>query len=67
MKNLTKELSYESLRDNFNDVCEQVNSGTDAITLNLKNGRNVYIVPEENYDNISKFVMINTSSNALTM
>jgi PHD/YefM family antitoxin component YafN of YafNO toxin-antitoxin module len=66
MKNLTKELSYESLRDNFNDVCEQVNSGTNAMTLNLKNGRKVYIVSEENYDNISNFVMINTSSSALT-
>jgi PHD/YefM family antitoxin component YafN of YafNO toxin-antitoxin module len=66
MKNLTKELSYTSLRDNFNDVCEQINSGNDAMTLNLKSGRKVYIVPEENYDNISKFVMINTSSSALT-
>jgi PHD/YefM family antitoxin component YafN of YafNO toxin-antitoxin module len=66
MKNSTKELSYTSLRDNFNDVCEQINSGNDAMTLNLKSGRKVYIVPEENYDNISKFVMINTSSSALT-
>jgi PHD/YefM family antitoxin component YafN of YafNO toxin-antitoxin module len=66
MNNLTKELSYESLRDNFNDVSEQINSGSDAMTLNLKSGRKVYIVPEENYDNISNFVMINTSSGTLT-
>jgi PHD/YefM family antitoxin component YafN of YafNO toxin-antitoxin module len=66
MENLTKEISYTSLRDNFNDVCEQINSGTDAVALTLKSGRKVYIVPEENYNRISNFVVVNTSSNTMS-
>jgi PHD/YefM family antitoxin component YafN of YafNO toxin-antitoxin module len=66
MKNLTKEIDYLSLKNNFDDVCNEVNGKNEAMTLTLKSGRKVYLMPEENYDSISHFVVFNTSSSALT-
>jgi PHD/YefM family antitoxin component YafN of YafNO toxin-antitoxin module len=67
MNNLTKEINYETLTEDFSHICEHVNSGTDAVALNLKSGRKVYIMPEENFNHISKFVMFNASPSALTL
>jgi hypothetical protein len=36
------------------------------VALTLKSGRKVYIVPEENYNRISNFVVVNTSSNTMS-
>jgi PHD/YefM family antitoxin component YafN of YafNO toxin-antitoxin module len=66
MKNLTREIDFLSLKNNFNEVCDEVNRGNEAVTLTLKSGRQIFIVPEENYNNISRFVLVSTSSNALT-
>ena len=64
MKGLTKELSFETLNNNFNDVCDEVNNGNEAMTLNLKSGRKVFLMSEDSYDNISRFVIVKTSANA---
>lgn len=65
MKNLN-EMDFTTLRNNFDEVCYKINSGNEAMALNLKSGRTVYVMPEENYNNISRFVIVNTSKNALT-
>lgn len=66
MKSITKEINFTSLKDNFDKVCDEVNSSKEAMTLTLKNGRKVFILPEEDYDNISHFVIVNTTANSLT-
>ncbi|MDE7321226.1 MAG: type II toxin-antitoxin system Phd/YefM family antitoxin [Lachnospiraceae bacterium] len=64
MKDL-KEMDFTSLKNNFNEICDEINNGTEAVSLTLKSGRSVYIMPEESYNNISRFVMVNTSANTL--
>lgn len=64
MKELTKELSFETLKNNFDQVCNEVNNGSEAMTLTLKSGRKVFLMNEESYDNISRFVIVKTSANA---
>lgn len=64
MKEL-KETDFTSLKNNFDEICDTINSGSDAISLNLQSGRKVFILPEENYNSISRFVMINTSAKTL--
>ena len=65
MKDFVKETDFTSLKNNFNEICDEINGGNEAVALTLKSGRKVFIVPEENYNSISRFVMINASSNAL--
>mgnify|MGYP001030742810 CR=1 FL=1 len=55
----------KTLKNNFEEICDEVNNGTEAVALSLKSGRKVFIMPEKNYDNISHIVMVNTSENAL--
>ena len=64
MNDLTKELNFETLNNNFNNVCDEVNNGNEAMTLTLKSGRKVFLMNEESYDNISRFVIVKTSANA---
>lgn len=64
MKELTKELSFETLKNNFDQVCNEVNNGSESMTLTLKSGRKVFLMNEESYDNISRFVIVKTSANA---
>lgn len=66
MKNLIKEMDFISLKDNFDTVCDNVNDSSATVALNLKSGRRVFIIPEENYDNISRFVIRKVSTNTLT-
>lgn len=66
MKNTVKEMDFMSLKNNFDAVCDSVNDNGEAVALNLKSGRKVYIMPEENYDNISHFVIKSVSANTLT-
>lgn len=59
MDNSVKELDFVSLQKRFDDVCEDVNKNRRAAALALKSGRKVFIMPEENYDNISRFIVEN--------
>jgi len=65
MKDLVKEMDFTTLNNNFDEICDQINNGSEAAALILKSGRKVFIMPEKNYDNISHLVMVNTSKNAL--
>ncbi len=58
-------MDFTTLKNNFEEICDEVNNGTEAVALSLKSGRKVFIMPEKNYDNISHIVMVNTSENAL--
>ena len=44
MNDLTKELSFETLKNNFNNVCDEVNNSKEAMTLTLKSGRKVFLM-----------------------
>jgi len=61
MENLTKELDFRSLKSDFDDVCNTVNDGKESVVLVLKSGRKVFIMPESGYDNISRFVISNST------
>lgn len=65
MKDLVKEMDFATLKNNFDEICEEINDGTEAVALTLSSGRKVFIMPEKNYDNISHFVMVHSSENAL--
>lgn len=66
MKNLVKEMDFEALKNNFNAVCDDVNGNGEPVALTLKSGRKVFIMPEENYDDISHFIIKSVSANRLT-
>lgn len=66
MNNAVKEMDFISLKNNFDTICDNVNENGDSVALNLKSGRKVYIMPEENYDNVSHFVIKSVSANKLT-
>lgn len=65
MKDLVRETDFTTLKNNFDKLCDEVNNGSEAIALSLKSGRKVFIMPEKNYDNITRMIMVNTSENAL--
>ncbi|MDE6618889.1 MAG: type II toxin-antitoxin system Phd/YefM family antitoxin [Lachnospiraceae bacterium] len=65
MKDLVREMDFTTLKNNFDEICDEINNGSDAVALTLKSGRKVFIMPEKNYDNISHIVMIHTSENAM--
>lgn len=65
MKDLVREMDFTTLKNNFDEICDEVNNGSDAVALSLRSGRKVFIMPEKNYDNISRIFMVNTSENAL--
>lgn len=57
-----QELSFESLQNDFDAICNQVNEEKEVLTLTLKSNRKVYIMPEENYDSIDRFVITNLTA-----
>ena len=65
MKDLVRETDFTTLKNNFDELCDEINNGDEAVALTLKSGRKVFIMPEENYDNISRIIMVNTSENAM--
>lgn len=65
MKDLVREMDFETLKNNFDELCDEINNGSDAAALTLRSGRKVFIMPEKNYDSISRIIMVNTSENAL--
>lgn len=60
------EISFTSLNENFDAICNQVNNEKEAVTLTLKSNRKVYIMPEENYDQISHFMITKMTISNLT-
>lgn len=56
------EISFTSLKNDFDTICNQVNEGKETVTLTLKNNRKVYIMPEEGYDNIDRFIVTSFSA-----
>ena len=66
MKNLVKEMDFVSLKNNFDAVCDEVNKKGESVALALSSGRKVFIMPEENYDDISHFIIKSVSANTLT-
>lgn len=65
MKELLKEMDFTTLKNNFDEICDEINKGNETVTLTLKSGRKVFIMPEKNYDNISRYVIDNNSVNVL--
>ncbi|MCI8315532.1 MAG: type II toxin-antitoxin system Phd/YefM family antitoxin [Lachnospiraceae bacterium] len=65
MKELLKEMDFTTLKNNFDEICDEINKGNETVTLTLKSGRKVFIMPEKNYDNISRYVIDNNSVNIL--
>ncbi len=65
MKDLVRETDFTTLKNNFEEICDEINNGGDAVALSLKSGRKVFVMPEKNYDSITRFVMVNISANAL--
>lgn len=54
-----KEITFTSLKNNFDAICNEVNTEKETVTLTLKSNRKVYIMPEESYDNIECFFITN--------
>lgn len=61
-----KEITFNSLKKDFDTICDQVNENKEAVTLTLKSNRKVYIMPEENYDKIERFVITSFSPKTLS-
>ena len=56
MNSLVKDINFDTLKNNFNTICDDVNNNGTSVALTLKNNRKVFIIPEENYNNISCFI-----------
>lgn len=61
-----KEINFSSLKNNFETISDQVNKNHETVTVSLKSGRKVYVMPEENYDQIQRFIIPRCSLNTLT-
>lgn len=61
-----KEVTFTSLKKDFDAICDQVNENKEAVALTLKSNRKVYIMPEENYDKIERFVITSLSPKTLS-
>lgn len=49
MKDLVREMDFTTLKNNFEEICDEINNGGDAVALSLKSGRKVFVMPEKNY------------------
>ena len=65
MKESLKEMDFTTLKNNFDEICDEIKKGNETVTLTLKSGRKVFIMAEESYDNISRYVIDNNSVNVL--
>ena len=65
MNDAVKEFNFNSLKDKFETVCEAVNENGASAVLTLNSGRKVFIMPEEQYDNISHFMFKRVSAGTL--
>ncbi len=55
MKDLVRETDFTTLKNNFDELCDEINSGSEAVALSLSSGRKVFIVPEKNYVYINRY------------
>lgn len=60
------EVTFTTLRDNFDAICNQVNDDKEAVTLTLKSGRKVFLMPEENYNSIERIFITKMTVNPIT-
>ena len=61
-----KEINFNSLKNDFDAICDQVNQDKEAVTLTLKSNRKVYIMPEESDDKVERFVITTLSPKTLS-
>ena len=61
-----KEINFTCLKNDFDTICDQVNQDKETVTLTLKNNRKVYIMPEENYNKVERFVITTFSPKTLS-
>ncbi len=59
------EITFTTLKDNFDSISDQVNDDKEAVTLTLKSGRKVYLMPEESYDSIGRFFITKMTLNPM--
>lgn len=53
MKESLKEMDFTTLKNNFDEICDEINKGNETVTLTLKSGRKVFIMAEESYENVN--------------
>lgn len=61
-----QEISFESLRNDFHSLCTSINEEKEPVTLTLKSNRKVYILPEEDFNQVQRFCVTfssNTTAN----
>lgn len=61
-----KEINFNSLQNDFDAICNQVNQDKETVTLTLKSNRKVYIMPEESFNNVERFVITALSPKTLS-
>ncbi|MCD8038117.1 MAG: hypothetical protein LUE96_03395 [Lachnospiraceae bacterium] len=66
MKNLITEVDFAAFKNDFDALCDNVNNRREAAALCLESGRKVFILPEDNYDKVSHFIVKSVSANSLT-
>lgn len=59
------EVTFTSFKNDFDTICDQVNDNKETVTLTLKSNRKVYIMPEDGYDNIERFILTSFSAKTL--
>lgn len=59
------EITFTDLKNDFDTICNQVNDEHEAVTLTLKSNRKVFIMAEEEYDNIDRFIITSFSAKSL--
>lgn len=65
MKNKAKEIRFDELKNHFDAISQEVNQNGETVTLTLGSHK-VFIVSEEQYDSISRFVIPAHSHRNLT-
>lgn len=65
MNDSVKELDFVSLETKFDTVCKDVNENGESVVLTLNSGRQVFLMPEEKYDEISHFMIKTVSAGTL--
>lgn len=61
-----KEINFNSLKNDFDAISDLVNQDKETVTLTLKSNRKVYIMPEESYDKVERFVITTLSPKTLS-
>lgn len=65
MNDSVKELDFVSFKKKFGAICKDVNENGESVVLTLNSGRQVFLMPEEKYDEISHFMIKTISAGTL--